>query len=78
MDWLFSDVICYPARLLGLVRRWIEAGAARNIVCTLKFQGETDHETAEAFAAIPGAIVFHGAHNKHELTFARLAEAALP
>jgi len=78
VDWLFSDVICYPARLLGLVRRWIEAGAARNIVCTLKFQGETDHGTAEAFAAIPGAIVFHGAHNKHELTFARLAQDASP
>jgi 23S rRNA (cytidine2498-2'-O)-methyltransferase len=73
VDWLFSDVICYPARLLALVRRWIEAGTARNLVCTLKFQGETDHETAEAFAAIPGAVVFHGAHNKHELTFARLS-----
>jgi 23S rRNA (cytidine2498-2'-O)-methyltransferase len=74
VDWLFSDVICYPSRLLALVRRWIEAGAARNFVCTLKFQGETDHATAEAFAAIPGAVLFHGAHNKHELTFARLAE----
>ncbi len=73
VDWLFSDIICYPARLLGLVQRWIEAGAARNLVCTIKFQGETDHDTAAAFAAIPGAVVFHGAHNKHELTFARLA-----
>lgn len=72
VDWLFSDVICYPARLLALVRRWIEADAARNLVCTIKFQGETDHEAAEAFAGIPGAVVFHGAHNKHELTFARL------
>ncbi|NGM21085.1 hypothetical protein G3576_13765 [Roseomonas stagni] len=72
VDWLFSDVICYPARLLALVRRWIEADAARNLVCTIKFQGETDHEAAEAFAAIPGAVVFHSAHNKHELTFARL------
>ncbi len=72
VDWLFSDVICYPGRLLALVRRWIEADAARNLVCTIKFQGETDHEAAEAFAAIPGAIVFHSAHNKHELTFARL------
>lgn len=72
VDWLFSDVICYPSRLLGLVQRWIAADAARNFVCTLKFQGETDHATAEAFAAIPGAVVFHGAHNKHELTFARL------
>jgi 23S rRNA (cytidine2498-2'-O)-methyltransferase len=73
VDWLFSDVICYPARLLALVQRWIAAGAARNLVCTIKFQGETDHEVAAAFAAIEGAVVFHGAHNKHELTFARLA-----
>jgi 23S rRNA (cytidine2498-2'-O)-methyltransferase len=73
VEWLFSDVICYPARLLALVQRWIAAGAARNLVCTIKFQGETDHEVAAAFAAIEGAVVFHGAHNKHELTFARLA-----
>ncbi|WP_372623200.1 SAM-dependent methyltransferase [Falsiroseomonas sp.] len=74
VDWLFSDVICYPARLLTLVRRWIAAGAARNLVCTVKFQGETDHDVAAEFAAIEGAVLFHGAHNKHELTFARLAE----
>jgi 23S rRNA (cytidine2498-2'-O)-methyltransferase len=73
-DWLFSDVICYPERLLALVRRWLEAGRVRHFCCTIKFQGETDHETAEAFAAIPGAQVFHGAHNKHELMFLRLGE----
>jgi 23S rRNA (cytidine2498-2'-O)-methyltransferase len=74
VDWLFSDIICYPSRLLGLVQRWQAAGRARNFVCTLKFQGETDHDTAAAFAAIPGAVVFHGAHNKHELMFCLLAE----
>jgi 23S rRNA (cytidine2498-2'-O)-methyltransferase len=73
VDWLFSDVICYPARLLALVRRWIAADAARHLVCTIKFQGETDHAVAAEFASIPGAVVFHGAHNKHELTFARLS-----
>ena len=67
--WLFSDVIAYPDRLLGLVRRWIEADAARNVICTIKFQGPTDHATAEAFAAIPGGQVVHLFHNKHELTF---------
>jgi 23S rRNA (cytidine2498-2'-O)-methyltransferase len=72
VDWLFSDVICYPARLLALVRRWLEAGKARHVVCTIKFQGETDHNVAAAFAAIPGALLFHGAHNKHELMFCRL------
>jgi 23S rRNA (cytidine2498-2'-O)-methyltransferase len=72
VDWLFSDVICYPARLLALVRRWIATGKARHLVCTIKFQGETDHDVAAEFAAIEGAVLFHGAHNKHELTFARL------
>jgi 23S rRNA (cytidine2498-2'-O)-methyltransferase len=72
-DWLFSDVIAYPSRLLRLVRTWIDAGAARNIVCTIKFQGETDHVAAEAFAATPGAWLRHVSHNKHELMFARLA-----
>lgn len=72
VDWLFSDIICYPTRLLRLVERWRASGLVKNFVCTIKFQGETDHEAAEAFAAIPGAVVFHSAHNKHELTFARL------
>ena len=76
VDWLFSDIICYPARLLGLVQRWIEAGAVRNVLCTLKFQGETDHDTAAAFAAIPGGRLFHAFHNKHELTFVRLDPGA--
>jgi 23S rRNA (cytidine2498-2'-O)-methyltransferase len=69
VDWLFSDVIAYPDRLLALVKRWIGAGAARRVVCTIKFQGATDHEAAEAFAAIPGGRVAHLSHNKHELTF---------
>ena len=73
VDWLCSDIICYPARLLKLVQRWMAAGRVRNYVCTLKFQGETDHETARAFAAIPGSQLFHLSNNKHELTWALLA-----
>ena len=69
VDWLFSDVICYPARLLRLVERWRATGQVKNFVCTIKFQGETDHETADAFAALPGAEVLHLHNNKHELTF---------
>lgn len=70
VDWLVCDVIAYPARLLGLVQRWIAAGSARRIVCTVKFQGDTDHDAADAFAAIPGGRLMHLSHNKHELTFA--------
>ncbi len=72
VDWLFSDIICYPARLLALVRRWLAEGRVRNFVCTIKFQGETDHNTAAAFAAIPGSRLLHLHHNKHELTWTLL------
>lgn len=69
VDWLCSDVICYPARLHKLVERWLASGKVRNAVCTLKFQGETDQATARAFAAIPGSRLMHLHHNKHELTW---------
>lgn len=69
VDWLVCDVIAYPARLLALVERWIAAGAARRIICTVKFQGETDHAAADAFAALPYGRLMHLFHNKHELTF---------
>ncbi|MDF2763331.1 MAG: hypothetical protein K0S81_325 [Rhodospirillales bacterium] len=72
VDWLCSDVICYPARLLALVQRWLESGRARNYLCTIKFQGSTDHATARAFASIPGARLMHLSVNKHELTWALL------
>jgi len=69
IDWLFSDIIAYPDRLLVLVKAWIAAAAPGRIVCTIKFQGATDHEAADAFAAIEGGRLMHLYHNKHELTF---------
>ncbi len=74
IDWLCCDVICYPARLLKMVQRWLEQGSVRNFVCTLKFQGKTDHDTARGFAAIPGSQLFHLHHNKHELTWCLLRQ----
>jgi 23S rRNA (cytidine2498-2'-O)-methyltransferase len=72
VDWLFSDIVCYPARLLALVERWLAAGTCRHFVCTIKFQGETDHVIAARFAAIPGSQLRHLFHNKHELTWIKL------
>lgn len=74
VSWLFSDIVCYPARLYRLIEEWLASGLCRNVVCTIKFQGPTDFAAIERFAAIPGARVFHLHHNKHELTFAHLAE----
>src|SRR5258706_2016220 len=52
VDWLFSPTAFYPARLLKLVERWRASGLVQNFVCTIKFQGETDHQSAAAFAAL--------------------------
>jgi 23S rRNA (cytidine2498-2'-O)-methyltransferase len=73
IDWLFADIACYPARLLALVERWLAAGTCRNFLVTIKFQGPTDHATARRFAAIPGSQLRHLYHNRHELTWIRLA-----
>jgi 23S rRNA (cytidine2498-2'-O)-methyltransferase len=73
VDWLFSDVICYPARLLTLVEKFIAAGTVRNFLCTIKFQGETDFTTQARFAAIPGSRLLHLHVNKHELTWVKLS-----
>jgi len=73
VDWLFSDVVCYRRAASRLVERWLAAGTCRNFVCTLKFQGETDHATAARFAAIPGSTLRHMFHNKHELTWIKQA-----
>jgi 23S rRNA (cytidine2498-2'-O)-methyltransferase len=72
VDWLFSDVVCYPARLLALVERWLATGTCRRFVCTIKFQGNTDHAIAARFAAIPGSTLRHLSHNKHELTWSKI------
>jgi 23S rRNA (cytidine2498-2'-O)-methyltransferase len=72
IDWLFSDVVCYPARLLALVERWLAAATCRRLICTVKFQGETDYDIARRFAAIPGSELRHLFHNKHELTWSKI------
>ncbi|HYB11373.1 MAG TPA: SAM-dependent methyltransferase [Alphaproteobacteria bacterium] len=72
VDWLFSDIACYPRRLLRLVETWLASELVGRFVCTIKFQGETDHATARAFAAIPGSRLFHLHHNKHELTWIKM------
>jgi 23S rRNA (cytidine2498-2'-O)-methyltransferase len=67
VDWLFSDIICEPKRLLELIEKWKNAGVGQ-FVCTLKFKGNTDFKIIEKFAAIKGAKLYHLYHNKHELT----------
>jgi 23S rRNA (cytidine2498-2'-O)-methyltransferase len=67
--WLFSDVICYPEKLYRYIELWLQAGACRNFVCTLKFQGKEHYGMIEQFAAVPGSRIVHLSHNRHELTW---------
>ncbi len=69
VDWIFSDIICYPEKLLSWVKMWVDSGKCRNFVCTIKFQGAEHYKMIPEFAAIPGSKVIHLFHNKHELTW---------
>jgi 23S rRNA (cytidine2498-2'-O)-methyltransferase len=69
VDWLLSDVICYPDKLFEFIGRWAESGLAKRMVITIKFQGEADPAIIEKFQTL--GRVLHLAHNKHELTFLR-------
>jgi 23S rRNA (cytidine2498-2'-O)-methyltransferase len=71
LDWLFSDAICYPEKLLVWLEKWLDQDI--NFVCTLKFQGNSGYEIIQEFEKIPNSRIFHLSHNKHELTWVRLA-----
>ncbi|GHV88587.1 SAM-dependent methyltransferase [Spirochaetia bacterium] len=43
VDWLFCDVICYPARLYAWIEKWLASGLCRNFVCTIKMQGAVNN-----------------------------------
>jgi 23S rRNA (cytidine2498-2'-O)-methyltransferase len=73
VDWFFSDIICYPERLLELIKRWEKTGV-KNFVCTIKFQGPTDHAATARFVSELGGRVIHQHHNKHEVTWFKLED----
>ncbi len=72
IDWLFSDLACYPEKLFDWVMMWVESGLCDNFICTLKFQGDGDYFMAQKFADIPNSRVLHLYNNKHELTWMKL------
>lgn len=69
IEWFCSDIICYPERLLNLVKRFLESGKVNNFVCTIKYQAETDWEKTLKFLEIPNSKIVHLHHNKHEVTW---------
>ncbi|HEY9053391.1 MAG TPA: hypothetical protein VIO60_01090, partial [Rectinemataceae bacterium] len=72
VDWLCSDVICYPNALWAWVEAWLASGLAKNYICTIKMQGEGwDKDACSRFASVPGSRMIHLWHNRHELTWIR-------
>ncbi|MFL5784808.1 MAG: SAM-dependent methyltransferase [Bacteriovoracaceae bacterium] len=69
IEWFCSDIICYPERLLNLVKKFMDSGKVKNFVCTIKYQAETDWENTLKFLEIPGSRIVHLHHNKHEVTW---------
>ena len=68
-DWVCSDVICYPPRLLEWIERWRASGLCSKFICTIKMQGAPDFDTIRRFAEIPHSKIVHLTANKHELTW---------
>ena len=40
----------------------------KNMICTIKMQGQIDWKLIEQFEAIPNSRIVHLNYNKHELT----------
>jgi 23S rRNA (cytidine2498-2'-O)-methyltransferase len=71
VDWLVSDVICFPSKIVALVERWLTVHPNARYVITVKLKGKTDMKPLEPLRSIPSSRLVHLHHNRHELTFLR-------
>jgi 23S rRNA (cytidine2498-2'-O)-methyltransferase len=71
-DWVVSDIVCYPERLVRLVLGWLAAQPQASYVVTVKFQGATDMAPLAPLRAVQGSRLLHLHNNKHELTWMRV------
>lgn len=68
-DWMFSDIICTPQRLLSLIEKWLTYSTVTQYMCTLKFKGECDFDIIQKFLQIPNSQIIHLYQNKNEVTW---------
>lgn len=73
VDWLVSDVVAYPDRILELIDVWAGEHLATHIVVQMKFRGAPDHTKIEdglarLRAAGYGARARHFFNDKNEVT----------
>lgn len=70
-DWLCSDLICYPERLIELINDCLDKQVCEKFIITIKFQGKTDFDAVDVLQAIPHSWLIHLANNKNEVTWIR-------
>lgn len=72
-DWVFSDMICEPTRLVTLLQAWTRSGACERFVISIKFKGTADQAAIDELKRIGGGgCLRHLRQNKHELTWISL------
>jgi 23S rRNA (cytidine2498-2'-O)-methyltransferase len=68
-DWVLSDIACYPERAYTLIMKWINSGRAKQMIFTIKLQGEITIDTLKPFQEIANSSLINLYYNKHEATF---------
>jgi 23S rRNA (cytidine2498-2'-O)-methyltransferase len=56
IDWVVSDIICLPPRIMELIQTWVVAKKCRNFVFTIKFQGEADYPILKEFKELANTL----------------------
>ncbi len=49
VDWVVSDIICAPERILELINYWVVGKNCKNFIFTIKFQGHKDYGILKKF-----------------------------
>jgi 23S rRNA (cytidine2498-2'-O)-methyltransferase len=49
VDWVVSDIICAPERILELINYWVIGNNCKNFIFTIKFQGHKDYGMLKKF-----------------------------
>ncbi len=49
IDWVVSDIICSPERILELLNIWVHSAYCKNFVFTIKFQGKENYSVLSDF-----------------------------
>lgn len=71
IDWVFSDVICFPERMFNFINYLLKEAPDKKYVITIKFRGSDHGEVISRFKTLPGHLV-HLSHHKHELAWYKI------